>query len=375
MAIRRGGKKERAAKLIEAAAAVKAAQTAVEIAGGKQGRRGRPRKSKRGKGGFGRKLLLTGLVIGAAAAINALIFYRTPPLTSALDGDTLYYQTPDGDVFYKKAGTGSPLLLVHGIGAGCSSAEWAKVWDDLSRRHTVYALDLLGFGKSDKPNVDYTDATYIKLLADFARDVMGVGGDRGEADVIASSLSGAYAIALSRMDPSLFRRLVLVCPTGIDELAKTPGVGSTVAKTLLGLPVLGTSLYNLMTSRASVRRYLQRYIYADPAKVTDAIVTQYHTSAHQPGGERVLPGFVSGFLNIAVGEAFRGIEELPLLVWGQQAVQTPVGQAEPFLQLNPHAKLEVIDGAGLLPHDEQPEAFLAAVRPFLQEVEESPRRR
>ena len=52
-----------------------------------------------------RKLLWTGAAVGAAAAVNALIFYRTPPLTSPLEGGEIrYFPTPDGDVFYKKAG-------------------------------------------------------------------------------------------------------------------------------------------------------------------------------------------------------------------------------------------------------------------------------
>jgi pimeloyl-ACP methyl ester carboxylesterase len=99
--------------------------------------------------------------------------------------------------------------------------------------------------------------------------------------------------------------------------------------------------------------------------VTDDVVEQYHTAAHQPGGENVLPSFISGFLNINIANAFKKVVDLPLIVWGQQAKETPVSQAEAFLVANPNAKLEVIQDAGMLPHEEQPEAFLAAVRPFL----------
>ena len=133
------------------------------------------------------KTLLWGAAaVGAAAVANAAIFYKAPPLTSKLSGEVRYFPTPDGDVFYKKAGDGPPLLLVHGIGAGCSSFEFRNIWDRLTQKHTVYALDLLGFGKSDKPPIVYTDGTFINLLGDFARQVMGLGGGRGEADVIAS---------------------------------------------------------------------------------------------------------------------------------------------------------------------------------------------
>ena len=319
----------------------------------------------RGAGNLLKTLLWTGAGLGVAALANAAIFYRTPPLTSPLKGEVRYFPTPDGDVFYKKAGDGPPLLLVHSIGAGCSSYEFRHIWDRLAERHTVYALDLLGFGKSDKPPLVYTDATFINLLSDFARNVMEVGDGRGEADVIAVSLSAAYVIALSQRDPSLFHRLVLVCPTGIEELASPLNAGSVAGRALLKTPVLGTSLYNGVSSRPFIRYYLSKYIYASPAQVTDEVVDQYYTAAHQPGGEHFFASFASGYLNINIAEQFPHIEDLPLLVWGRDAKITPLAQAEAFLQANSNAKLEVVDDAGALPHEEQPEAFLTAVRPFL----------
>jgi pimeloyl-ACP methyl ester carboxylesterase len=317
-------------------------------------------------GNVAKALLVTGVAVGAAALANAVIFYKTPPLTSKLaGGEVRYFPTPDGDVFYKKAGDGPPLILIHGIGAGCSSYEYRHVWEALTQDYTVYALDLIGFGKSDKPTLEYTAETFISLIADFARSVVGVGGGRGEADVVATSLSAAYVIALSQRDPSLFRRLVLVEPTGIEELHEPVGVGGTAARSVLKTPIVGTSFYNALTSKKGIREYLTRRIYADRTQVTEEVVEQYHTSAHQPGGEGVLPYFLSGSLNINVKEAFKGVVDLPLIVWGQEAKETPVAQAEAFLLANPAAKLEVIENAGMLPHEEQPEAFLAAVRPFL----------
>jgi len=304
--------------------------------------------------------------LGAAALANAFIFYKTPPLTSSLPGgEVRYYPTPEGDVFYKKRGDGPPLLLVHAIGAGCSSFEWKDVFESLSEQYTVYALDLLGFGKSDKPALDYTDATFIDLIENFCRDVIGVGSGKGETDVIATSLSAAYVIALSERDPLLFRRLVLVCPSGIEELASPLHLGSPAVKGVFKAPVVGATLYNAIASRAGIRTYLTSRTYADPTKVTEEVVDAYYTAAHQPGGDAVLPSFVSGYLNINIADAFKGVVDLPLIVWGRQAVESPMAQAEAFLTTNKNAKLEVIEDAGMLPHAEQPAAFLAAVRPFL----------
>ena len=314
-------------------------------------------------------LLLGGAAVGIAAIANAYIFYKTPPLTSKLPGgDIRYWPTPDGDVFYKKAGDGPPLLLIHGIGAGCSSYEFRSVFEQLAENNTVYALDLLGFGKSDKPTLTYTHETYINQIDAFARQVMRVGDGREEADVIATSLSAAYVIAVAQRDPSLFRRLVLICPTGIEELAKAAGPTAVAVRGFFKAPIIGSTIYNALTSKVGIRSYLARHIYSDATKVTDEVVEQYHTSAHQPGGENVLPSFISGFLNVDIREAFKKVVDLPLIVWGQEAKETPVSQAEAFLVANPNAKLEVIQDAGMLPHEEQPESFLAAVRPFLTDA-------
>jgi pimeloyl-ACP methyl ester carboxylesterase len=311
-------------------------------------------------------LLIASAAIGLTAAANAYVFYKTPPLTSPFPGgEVRYFPTAEGDIFYKKMGEGPPLLLIHGIGAGCSSFEWRNVWEPLAENHTVYVLDLLGFGKSDKPAIEYTPELFIGLIADFCKSVIKVGEGRGECDVIATSLSAAYVIALAQRDPSLFHRLVLVCPTGIEELAEKPNALSAMVKGTLKTPILGTAFYNGVASKGGIRKYLTDRIYANPAKITDDVVNRYYIAAHQPGGDNVLPYFVSGFLNIQIKQAFKGVVDLPLIVWGRQAVESPISQAEAFLIANHNAKLEVIEDAGMLPQEEQPEAFLSAVRPFL----------
>jgi pimeloyl-ACP methyl ester carboxylesterase len=303
--------------------------------------------------------------VGAAAVTNAIIFYKTPPLTSILPGAAKYWSTPDGDIFYKKHGEGSPVILVHGIGAGCSSFEWRQVMADLAQTHTVYALDLLGFGKSDKPNISYTAERYIELITQFAEEVVGVGGGRGEADIIASSLSAAYVIAASQRDETLFRRLVLVCPTGLETLAKDPHPAQSAAQIPLKAPVLGTSFYNMLTSKPSLKQFLNGMVYANPKNVTDAIINQYHISAHQPGAEHAIFAFVSGQLNCDVTETFPKVVDMPLVVWGDKATTPPLVDAARFVELNINARLVVIEDTGILPHEEAPEEFLEEVRPFL----------
>lgn len=314
-------------------------------------------------------ILWTGAALGAAALSNALLFNKTPPLQSALaGGETRYYQTLFGDVFYKKAGNGPPLLLVHGVGAGCSSFEFRHIWSELSRHYTVYALDLLGFGKSDKPNIAYSAGLYVDLLADFARDVMGVGGENAsKINVLASSLGAAFVTVLAAREPNWFDRLVLVCPTGIQTLAHPPAPTAQAVRAGLRTPILGATLYNMVTSHMGIGYYLSRRVYARPETATWDIVKHYHQAAHQPGGPNAIAHFVTGLLNVNVRDAFTQLSSPILLVWGDAlSTETPLGEAEAFLQANPTARLETIADSGMLPHEEQAQRFHQAVLPFLQ---------
>ena len=110
-------------------------------------------------------------------------------------------------MFYEVKGDreAKPVVLIHGFGPGASSYEWRKNIEALSEQFRVYALDLLGFGLSDRPAIDYDAETYIDLLIDFIREVVGK-----PAIVIAHGLTSAYVIEAAYRRPQLFEHLVLV---------------------------------------------------------------------------------------------------------------------------------------------------------------------
>src|SRR4051812_8295390 len=75
-------------------------------------------------------------------------------------------------VRYVKLGSGPPVVLLHGVHAAASSFEMRQVFEPLSHDQTVYALDWLGFGKSERPSVQYDGQLYAELLTDFLRDIV-----------------------------------------------------------------------------------------------------------------------------------------------------------------------------------------------------------
>lgn len=320
-------------------------------------------------GAFGKiwkTMLATGTGMAALAAVNATIRRNaTEPEEHALGGEARWFDWKEGRVFYKTSGAqnpGPPLLFIHGIGAGSSSFMWRKNFDALADDFQVFAPDLLGFGLSDKPaTAPYSADLYTELLADLIREIAA-----GPADIVANSLSGAFAIRVADEHPELVRSLVLVAPTGADNLRARPGMTGAAFYGLLQSPVLGTSFYNVMASERSIRDYARRQLFYDPARVTNRLVTQLYAASHQEGAQHAIAAFLSGYLNAGALEAFARLRQPLALIWGKQDQTTPVEQAAAFISANPHADLHIFDRCRMTPHEEHPEKFNALIRRTLR---------
>src|SRR5918994_4231485 len=163
-------------------------------------------------------LLAIGGISGGLALYNRRLARRGGGLPSRLGGETRYYRWRGGDLAYAVAGEGEPLLLVHGVYAGASSFEFRKNFGELSAKFRVYALDLLGCGLSERPRRRYGPEDITAQVEDFVREEIG-----GSAHLVASSLSGALSVPALVRSPRLFKKAVLVCPTGYGSLDRPSG--------------------------------------------------------------------------------------------------------------------------------------------------------
>lgn len=176
--------------------------------------------------------------LGALALARRLTVPRQGEPYSVLDGEHRHFSWSHGDIFYVVRGRGEPVVLVHGVYAGASSFEYRRVFGPLSERFRTYAFDLLGFGLSDRPPITYAPDVYVDLVTDFIRQV--VGGVDHPVRVIASGLGAAFTVRAAAEHPSLFSRLALIEPTGIEDLAGNPTERIHVAqRRLLRTPFLG----------------------------------------------------------------------------------------------------------------------------------------
>jgi pimeloyl-ACP methyl ester carboxylesterase len=316
--------------------------------------------SKLGK--FWKTMGAAGAGVAALAAVNARIRRQAhEPDEAAFGGEARTFEWQDGNVFYKMAGAenkGTPLVFVHGIGAGASSFMWRRNFDALARDFRVYALDLLGFGFSDKPaGVPYSADLYVELIADFIREIAGA-----PAHIVASSLGAAYSVRVADEQPELVDSLVLISPTGAGNLRARPGMTGAAFYGLLQSPVLGTSFYNVIASERSIRDYARKELFYDRRRATNRLVAQYYATSHQPGAQHAIAAFLSGYLNTDTRESFARLRQHVTLVWGKQDQTNPIEQAAELLSLNSRAGLEIFDRCRMMPQEEQPEKFNALIR-------------
>lgn len=255
------------------------------------------------------------------------------------------------------------MVLVHSIHAAAWNMEWRNVFAEFAREHTVYAIDLLGFGASERPAVHYSAALYVELLEAFVRDVVA-----DATIVIGSSLGATYALRAASRDAATptprIRALVLVGPAGVSRLRNPSTALTRLTESLFRSSWPGASLFGALTSRISIRFFL-RSIYHDRRVMTSAVVDLYWRGAQQPGARFAPAAFVGMQLNCDVTHDLETVAVPTLLLWGRYAAQTPAREAAAVHARRPELPLAMLD-AGDLPHDERPVEFLDAVRGFLR---------
>jgi pimeloyl-ACP methyl ester carboxylesterase len=256
------------------------------------------------------------------------------------------------------AGSGRPVLLVHSINAAASAFEMRRPFADLQDSFAVHALDLLGYGLSDRPARRYSPEDYIDQILCA---LLAIGGP---VDLVASSLGAAYAIVAAARRPDLVRSLTVICPTGLEQLADPPGAAARAIYAGLRGPV-GRAIYEGLTSRGGVKLFLGSQAYHDQAAITPGTLESFYQTCRHPGAYYAPICFLTMLLNCDVRASFPRLAMPLLLVWGAQATTTPLRQADAFLAANPRARLEVIERASLLVQDERPEQFEAVLRTFL----------
>ena len=312
------------------------------------------------------KLLTTALLFGTATAVihigNRMIS-AVSQLKDILDTpEKKHYEWRLGKIFYTKSGHGKPLVLIHDTMPGSSGYEWCKVESYLASQYTVYNIDLLGCGRSDKPGITYTNFIYTQLICDFIHDVIGE-----PANVIASGFSSSFVSMGSIHDQDIFDKIIFVNPPSLKSLQRMPSKRNRMMKYFLDLPIFGTLVYNMIVSRENISNLFIEKLYYNPFHVDEDILDAYYESAHKGGYycKYLYSSLYSRLMNININNALATTNTSIYIIAGAEEPNSENILAE-YCEVNPAIETVSISKSRHLPQLEVSEKFLEQVGIFLQ---------
>lgn len=267
----------------------------------------------------------------------------------------------DQRVTYRSAGSGPVLLLIHGM-AG-SSATWQRVVPGLAQHFTVVAPDLLGHGRSDKPEGDYSLGAFACTLRDL---LVALGHER--ATVVGQSLGGGVAMQFSYQYPERTERLVLV---------GSGGLGREVNRLLRLLSLPGSEAVLRLACSARVHEAIESVsngvarVGIRPAPFVAELWRSYASLTNDDARHaflRTLRAVVDprGQAVSAANRLHLAGEVPTLIVWGDADRIIPVDHAYAAHALIPESRLEIFQGIGHYPHCEAPERFVRVLTDFIE---------
>ncbi len=260
-------------------------------------------------------------------------------------------------VYDYKRGMGDPVLLVHGIYPGASHEEWSRVISALAAHHTVYAIDLLGFGDSDAPRITYTTRIFHHLLRDFIRTRIDA-----RTTVIAAGVSCAAATQLAVYDDDLVSRLVLVCP--VDQPHQVT-LTDRFTQFLYGTLPFGAGQYEAAVDPEALHGFVDDR-YAETSRSSKERYAQIKFNAQRPNSAAPFISYLTGFYDLDVIRPLRNTRCPVQVIWGEALGEPPREQILAPAAWSRGKRIDVIPGAKHWPHEEQSAAFTKAVLAFLE---------
>ncbi len=263
-----------------------------------------------------------------------------------------------------------PLLLIHSINAAPSAHEVKPLFDAYKQQRITYAMDLPGYGHSERSDRLYNQALMVNaILAMLER----IGSQHpGQAvDVLAVSLSCEFLAKAALQAPEAIRSLALVSPTGFARISRTHGppdadLGKPGIYRMISRPRVGRTVFHLLTTRASIRFFLRKTF---GRKVIDQeLFEQACRLARTADAQRTPLYFIAGYLFSAdIRSIFRQLRHPVWLCHGTRGDFKDFSCTDGITE-QANWRTTVFE-TGAMPYFELPKAFIAAYDDFLTQCD------
>ncbi|NEO32094.1 MAG: alpha/beta fold hydrolase [Symploca sp. SIO3C6] len=254
------------------------------------------------------------------------------------------------------AGT-TPVILLHGFGA--SIGHWRHNLEVLGQYHTVYALDMLGFGASCKAPANYKIQLWVEQVYDFWQTFI-----RQQVVLAGNSMGSMVCLAAAAAHPEMVKGIAMINLPDLSQREEViPNWLQPMVFTVEGIfaPLLVKSLFHIIRRPPILRRILSGLVYANRQAVTTELVEILAEPAQDQGAAAVFSDLFKATNSPDYAPKVKAILptlDMPmLLIWGLKDRMIPPSLARPrqYVELNPNLKLVELDDAGHCPHDECPE--------------------
>jgi pimeloyl-ACP methyl ester carboxylesterase len=301
------------------------------------------------------------VIVAVLAIVFTVFWYWRPADVSFNDLRTTIphieyskFADVDGVHFhYQEKGTGVTLVLIHGYTS--STYTWKDVFDALSEKYHVIAVDLKGFGFSSKPDGDYSRRAQANLVADLLDQL-----NLGPVWVVGNSMGGEIALNLALFHRDKVLGLVLIDSGGIT----LPGTTS-LTPWYVEIPLLGRALVALaLTSDRLVRVGLAKSYY-DQTKISEEEIKYYYQPLRTRDGQSAATSARQQAGFYPVEDQLNKIRVSTLIIWGEDDQLIPVESARVINSHIPGSRLIILPNCGHVPQEELPQAVLEAVMDFI----------
>ncbi len=272
------------------------------------------------------------------------------------------------DIHYVQAGSRQadrpPILLVHGFGA--STDHWRKNLEELEKDFSVWAIDLLGFGRSAKPNLEYSGQLWQEQLSDFILDVI-----KEPVVIVGNSLGGYASLCVAAQCPSRTVGLILLNSAGpFTEIEVKQPTNPLVAalgkitRSILLRPWASRLLFEYIRNRSNIRKTLEK-VYLDKAAVTEQLVEDIYRPSCDPGAPAVFAAVFKTPQGIKVDILLNQLTQPLLMLWGEGDPWMKVKERGAKFRQHYPSLTEYYLQAGHCPHDEVPEKVNTLIKDWV----------
>ena len=308
--------------------------------------------------------LFTALLLTAGATAGTFLLNKYIQMTAIAknllsDSQPQCYKWRLGNIHNTKTGTGKPLLLIHDLDHASSGAEWESLIPMLKEDYTIYTIDLLGCGRSEKPNLTYTNFLYVQLISDFIKSEIG-----RRTDVIATGASASLVTMACAYNEALFNQIMFINPDKFTSCAQIPGKRAKIYKMILDSHILGTMLYNIASSKETIRKkFMEEYFY-NPYDAQPILIDKYYESAHLGIAPKSI--FSSVTCNYTKCNISRSLEKInnSIYIVGGEAKPDINDTITEYTECNPAIESSIVAATKHLPHLEKPAEVYNLIKIF-----------